>query len=275
MNIISDFHVHPNYSIDAQGTIRQYCDRALQIGIKHLCFTTHYDSNPRRVEQDGYWRYKAERVRFDDKLVGLYFDEIEKAREFFASFGLHIYRGVEMDYFPGVEPEAERVRTKYDIDFMIGSVHCINDIGISDPKEAPSYFLKKTLSQMADDYFSLLCQAGAFTGFNSLGHLDYYVRYGRNYYGDEIDRIEIERFDEVFDIIRKNDVGIEINTSPYRYGIEGFHPRKDVIERAIISGVKLGSVGSDSHKPLMLGLGINDAFAYLDALCLIPANPVL
>ena len=33
MSIISDFHVHPDYSIDAAGTVRQYCDRALEIGL--------------------------------------------------------------------------------------------------------------------------------------------------------------------------------------------------------------------------------------------------
>jgi histidinol-phosphatase (PHP family) len=265
MRALSDFHIHPNYSLDAEGTIRQYCDRALEIGMKHICFTTHYDPNPKRIEQDGYWRFRGERVRFTDELVGIYFDEIEKAKEYFSQLGLGIYRGLEIDYFPGVENEAERIRNKFGLDFAIGSVHCIDDIGISDPREAPTYFLKKDLSQMADDYFSLLCQAAECKAFDSLGHLDYYVRYGRKYYGDAIDHIELERFDDVFGMLKKSGVGIEVNTSPYRYGAEKFHPRREIIERAIAAGVRINSIGSDSHKPSMLSLGAKDAHAYLES----------
>jgi histidinol-phosphatase (PHP family) len=270
---LSDFHIHPGYSVDAEGTIRQYCDRALEIGIRHICFTTHYDMNPKRTELDAYWRKSGQKILVTDSLVEEYFDEIEKAREHFGSFGLHIYRGMEFDYFDGVEKEVERIRSLFHVDFIIGSVHCLDDIAISDKKEAPLYFTKKTLSQMAYDYFTLLHQAGEIPGFDCLGHLDYYVRYGRQYYGDEIDRVELERFDPVFAALTKNDKGIEINTSPYRYGVETFHPKPEIIERAIKAGVKISSVGSDSHKPSQLGGGIKDAFAFLERHDITPLFP--
>lgn len=273
MTLCADFHVHPDYSIDAKGTIRQYCDRALEIGLRHICFTTHYDTNPKRVEQDGYWKQNGVRVRMNNGLLQQYLDEIEKARGFFSGFGLRVYRGLEIDYFPGVEKEVEHLRANFPLDFVIGSVHCLDDIAISDKNEAPGYFLKKSLSQMADDYFAHLRQAAAFPGFDSLGHLDYYVRYGREYYGDDIDRIEFERFDEVFAILAGKEHGIEVNSSPFRYGIEGFHPTREIIKRAVGSGVKIGSVGSDSHKPEKLSLGLREAYEYLDTLNVKPKFP--
>jgi histidinol-phosphatase (PHP family) len=261
---LSDFHIHPNYSLDATGTIRQYCDRALEIGVRHICFTSHYDLNPLRIEKDAYWRIDGKRVRVSDELLERYFNEIEQAREYYAQFGLHIYRGLEFDYFDGVELEVERVRKLFSLDFVIGSVHCLDDVSISEKNEAPSYFGRKTLNQMVDDYMELLIKSAHVPGFDCLAHLDYYVRYARDYYGDDIDRIEPERYDEVFQAIIKNDKGIEINSSPFRYGVETFHPKPSIIERAIATGVKIVSVGSDSHKPYQLGGGIKAAYVLLE-----------
>ena len=51
-----DYHVHPDYSLDATGTIDEYCDRALELGLKQICFTTHYDSDPFREKIDPFMR---------------------------------------------------------------------------------------------------------------------------------------------------------------------------------------------------------------------------
>jgi histidinol-phosphatase (PHP family) len=273
MTILSDFHIHPSYSIDGAGTIRQYCDRAIELGIRHICFTTHYDSNPSRVEQDGYWHDNGARVRMSDSLLEKYLSEIEKAQVFFAEFGLSIYKGLEIDYFPGVEKEAERVKANFPLDFVIGSVHCLEDVGISDKNEAPAYFNHKTLDQMIDDTIALQIGAAECRLFDTIAHLDYYVRYSRQYYGDSIDLVEPARFDPLFKVLLRNNVGIEINTSPYRYGKSGFHPAERILERAISQGVVISSVGSDSHKPANLGLGIADAFAFLERHNIAPLFP--
>jgi histidinol-phosphatase (PHP family) len=273
MSIPADFHVHPGYSIDGAGTVRQYCDRALEIGLKQICFTTHYDSNPRRVEADGYWWNKGVRVRFDDDLVGTYVEDIRRNCEFYSQFGLRVHCGLEIDYYPGVENEAHRVRDKFAFDFVIGSVHCLGDIAISDKREAPAYFEHRTLSRMADDYFELLKMAARVPAFDCLGHLDYYVRYGHPYYGDDIFNIELKRFDGVFDALRRNGKGIEINTSPYRFGARRFHPAENIIERAVAAGVKIVAVGSDSHKPATLSLGVKEAYELLDRLDVKPIFP--
>jgi histidinol-phosphatase (PHP family) len=270
---LSDFHIHPNYSVDGAGTIRQYCDRALEIGLRHICFTTHYDLNPKRLDRDAFWRVAGQRVRVTDELMACYFDEIERAREYFSPFGLYINRGLEIDYFDGVEREVERVRGLFPIDFVIGSVHCLDDIAISEKNEAPTYFGGKTLEQMADDSMALLIKAAQVSGFDCLGHLDYYVRYGREYYGDAIDHIELEKFDQVFAALIKNNKGIEINSSPFRYGAQTFHPKPAIIERAVKAGVKIVSVGSDSHKPSQLGGGVKEAYKLLERLGITPLFP--
>ena len=273
MNHLADFHVHPDYSIDATGTIRQYCDRALEIGLKSICFTTHYDANPRRVELDGYWRCNGDRVRLSDNLLQFYLDEIIRAKIFFAKFGLRVYRGLEVDYFPGVESEIVRLRDKFPLDFVIGSVHCIDDFAISNKAEALAYFSKKSVEDLEIDYFKILLMAASCRGFDSLGHLDYYVRYGREYYGDDIDNIDANRLEFLWFVLKANNIGIEINTSQFKNGADRFHPTKEIIKMAIQAGVKISSIGSDSHKPAKLGLGLNEAYELLNQLGVRPEFP--
>ena len=273
MNHPADFHIHPDYSIDARGSIIQYCRRAVEIGLKSICFTTHYDVNPRRTELDGYWHYHNSRARISDKLIGIYLDEIETALTNFPSAKLQIYRGLEVDYFPGVEREIERLKANFPFDFLIGSVHCLDDIAISDKREAPAYFNRKTLTQMTTDYFALLKMAAESPGLDAIGHLDYYIRYYREYYGADADRIDIEQFDPIFDVLKRLNRGFEINTSPFRYGLNNFHPNKKIIERAVNSGVKISSIGSDSHKPEKLALGVNEAYEFLNRIDIIPEFP--
>ena len=57
-----DFHAHCEYSIDAEGTIDQYAQAALKAGLSHICFTTHCDLDPARLEHDG-------RVRLGGSIV--------------------------------------------------------------------------------------------------------------------------------------------------------------------------------------------------------------
>ena len=43
---LTDAHVHPDFSIDAKGTVTEYCDRALEIGLSEIIFATHVDTDP-------------------------------------------------------------------------------------------------------------------------------------------------------------------------------------------------------------------------------------
>jgi histidinol-phosphatase (PHP family) len=273
MKNLADFHVHPGYSIDAEGDITEYCERALKLGLRAICFTTHYDSNPKRAEIDGFWKYNGSRVRLSDSIVEKYVEDIQRAREIYDRLNLDLFCGLEIDYYPGVEKEVERLRARFPFDFMIGSVHCLDDVAISDKSQAPAYFAARSVDQMADDYFGLLLMAARCRSFDCLGHLDYYVRFGWKYYGDLMDKIEIERFDNVFSTLKKSGVGIEINTSPFKTGGNTFHPSSDVIDRAINCGVSITSVGSDCHRPADLGKGVAEAYDFLSRRDMEPVFP--
>jgi histidinol-phosphatase (PHP family) len=274
MTGIADFHVHPDYSIDAEGSIEEYCSLADRLGLRAICFTTHYDSNPARIERDGYWRRNGELVRLSDDILRDYIDSVGRAATRLKESGLEILCGLEIDYYPGVESEVRRLRDEFALDFVIGSVHCLDNIAISDPREAEAYFAGKSVSEMADDYFELLSMAASCSGFDCLGHLDYHLRFGRQYYGPDIDRIEIGRYEPVFDILSNNGIGLEVNCSPFRRGLREFHPSEKIIDMAIRKGIKITSVGSDCHQPADLARGVPEAYKMLERRRIIPVFPL-
>jgi histidinol-phosphatase (PHP family) len=256
-----DLHVHPDYSIDAKPTIDEYCQRAGQLGIQVLGFSTHYDMNPKRLDIDALAVVDGVRVPMSDSVLTRYREDIETARKKYP--GLRILAGVEVDYFKGVEPEAVRIRDKFGFDYFIGSVHTLDDLAISDSKEGQQYFANHSLEQMTDNYFDLLYAVASCGLFEVVGHADYYWRFAVRYFGEEVYQIYRGRLEPIAKAASENGVGFEINTSQIRKGLS-YHPRLDFLKELARYGAVVNSLGSDSHLISHLGESINDVAAILE-----------
>src|SRR3972149_9790012 len=97
-----DCHVHPDYSLDASGTIDEYCQKALQIGLKGICFTSHFDIDPERKEIDAFMRVKGKITPLSQQTVEAYIEETENAKSRYEPSGLKIKTGLEADYSPHI-----------------------------------------------------------------------------------------------------------------------------------------------------------------------------
>jgi len=252
-----DLHIHPDYSIDARSSIEQYCNKARQIGLRVLGFSTHYDKNPARDDIDPFMVVDGEKVRADNYALGRYIDDCLEAQNMFPD--LEILIGLEVDYFIGVEAEVMRLKTEFPFDYMIGSVHCLDGITISDKNEAGNYFNSRSLDRMADMYFELLYNVANCRLFDIIGHADYYLRHGLYYYGQDILNIHASRLERIVKTATRAGTGFEINTSYLRHGGDDFYPRLDFIDAALKHGAIINSIGSDAHNTDHLGAYINRA----------------
>jgi len=255
--ITCDLHVHPDYSIDAKSGIEQYCGKARQIGLRMIGFSTHYDVNPARSDIDPFMVVDGEKVKADDYALGRYVDNCLEAQNLYPD--LKILIGLEVDYFIGVEAEVRRLKAKFPFDYLIGSVHCLDGVAISDKKEAGDFFNSHSLDKMADMYFDLLYNVANCGLFDVIGHADYYLRHGLYYYGQDIYNIHKNRLEKIVKAAVLTGTGFEINTSYLRHGGDGFFPRLDFIKTAMKYGAVINSIGSDSHNTDHLGAYINKA----------------
>ncbi|HHV65454.1 MAG TPA: histidinol-phosphatase HisJ family protein [Peptococcaceae bacterium] len=260
-----DYHVHPNYSIDASPvTIRDYCHKALLLELREICFCTHVELDPRRNEKENFVMLNGEkRPVYELNWLDSYFAEIGQAQKEFNNSSLKIKAGVEIGYCPGVENYIERIVNDYPFDFVMGAIHCLDHISISSQKESPYYFRSRRAETVREEYFAVLMEAVKTGFFDCIAHIDIYRRYGIQFLGSEAYAIHRGAIEPVFAEMSKRGMGIEINTSSRRRGLKDFHPTKEILELAIKAGVKVFTVGSDAHSLDQLGEGVDEALALL------------
>ena len=114
----------------------------------------------------------------------------------------------------------------------------------------PSYFEGRKESACYMEYFeSILENIAAFDKMDVYGHIDYVVRYGPN----QNRQYSYGRYKEILDeilrtLIRKN-IGIELNTGGYHYGLGEPNPCVNVIRRYRELGGEIITIGADAHTP--------------------------
>ncbi len=264
----TDYHVHPDYSIDAFPVkMKDYCRRALELDLVEICFTTHVEIDPVRREKDNFINLNGKIIPVLNHIwLDSYFKEINRVQGEFRHTGLKIKAGIEVGYCRGSEKDIEKITENYPFDFVMGAIHCIDHIAISSMKESPYYFKNKSLDELRNDYFTTLQEAITTGLFDCIAHIDLYHRYGFRHYGDKVFTVHRGAAERVFEEMAERGMGLEVNTSSRRRGLKEFHPTREILELAAQCGIKIFTVGSDAHSLGELGGYIDEALALLQEL---------
>ena len=235
--------MHTWFSTDSEACPCDMADEAVRKGLKTICFTDHFDKDDLEWGEEGI---------FD---VDAYFVEMQKLQEEYAG-KLNIRIGIELGLRTYLKDYYEELTKKYPFDFVIGSVHNVpykkgveGNILYTDPaaeklftdrtdKEAYRLMMETTLENVRTSE----C-------FQTLGHLDYVVRYGKSRekeysYTDYADII-----DEILKLLIEKEKGLEVNSAGLKYGLPFAHPHPDVLKRYRELGGEIITIGADAHKP--------------------------
>ena len=214
--------------------------KALSLGLRHICFTEHNDFDYPRHEGD------PENIFLLN--VDSYLYELLTKREKYGD-RIKILFGIELGVDPAIVQKNITLSQSHDFDFIIASSHVCHG---RDPYYSDFYEGRSEKEAYREYFESELENVQKFSNFDVYGHLDYVVRYGptqnRNYryadYGEIID--EILRF------LIKNNKGLEVNTGGFRCGIGSTNPCIDIIKRYHELGGRVITIGSDAHEPKYL-----------------------
>jgi len=259
-----DCHIHPDYSLDATGSIEEYCQKALEIGLKGICFTSHYDIDPQRKDIDAFMRIKGRVIRLSAETVKIYLEDIEKAKLKYETLGLKVKAGLEVDYAPHIEEQLRENLANFKLDYVLGAVHCLEHIAITSSEEAYLYFERREARRLCEDYYSTLLSGVKSGLFHSLAHLDGFKKYALDYYGEKLLEAEREWIDPLLQEIKNKKIGIELNTAWFKKGKKSFFPDEDILKLATDLGIKIVALGSDAHRVEELGLGLPEAAFYIE-----------
>ncbi len=253
-----DYHIHPNYSSDAEGSIDEFCEVALEREFREICFTTHLDTDT--VRNDAYVIVRGKRV--DARSSGWledYENSVRIAGDQYRGQGLEVRLGVEVDYYPGVLDHLPERFHDTEFDLVMGSTHLVDHLAISVKEESHEFFSRNNMEQMGNIYFSLLMDCVESGLFDILGHLDLYRRYGEEFYGGKLRSLWKAHVSDLARGMKRFNVGFEVNTSSLRKGMDEPMPESSLVAALRKEGIETVTVGSDAHRPRDVGKGIEIA----------------
>ncbi len=235
--IIGDYHVHSDFSGDSQASMESMIERAIELGLKKICFTDHMDYD---------YPHKGDiSFVFDPKP---YTQKLQLMKEQYQS-RIEVLTGIELGLQPQAEEPIQKLMKEYSFDFVIGSTHVVDYV---DPY-FPEYWEHRTKEDGIRDYFrTIIDNCKRFHEyFLVYGHLDYIIRYVPTADGKKADYFYEEYqelLDEALRTILEYGKGIEVNTSGLKYGLGYAHPKAAVLKRYLELGGELITIGSDAHK---------------------------
>lgn len=245
-----DFHTHSHFSNDSTFSMYTLARKAVELGMKGICFTDHVDL---------YYANPAANIIFS---YGDYMNEFVGVKAYFSDI-LELFSGMEIGMQPRSLAENDNLLKGKNFDFIIGSVHCVNGKDMYDGSFLEDITVEESIMQYFRD---MLYCIDNFSDYDVLGHLDGI----RRYVGNNEDIFSYRLYNGfihnvLYKLINANK-GIEINTSGLRYGLSSFHPIPEILKLYRFLGGEIITIGSDSHSPDTLGYGHASALKLLSEL---------
>lgn len=135
-----DYHMHTPLCGHASGEPREYVRQAQKAGLAEVGFSDHA---PLVAYEDP--RYTMRHEQLPD-----YHGMMDAVRREFPAFTIKV--GIEADYIPGFEEKTRAILAAYPYDFVIGSIHFIDNWAFDDPDQHVRW-KDKDIDRVYRDYY--------------------------------------------------------------------------------------------------------------------------
>ncbi len=233
---LTDDHLHTSFSFDGKAQPEAVCRAAIERGLSEITLTDHMD-----IFSDKPYTYILDCDRW-------YVTMKELAEKYGNELRVHV--GIELGQ-PQCNPgEARAFLEKYPLDFIIGSVHNMeNDIDVFDYD-----FKALDYRQVYANYVRWLKELALGYDFDIMGHVTYPSRYIYAQTGVKADVMALrEQFAEIFKILIESGRGIELNLSGLARGQGDTMPEGDLLRLYRECGGEIITLGSDAHVAEQVG----------------------
>lgn len=251
MPIKADYHMHSIHSYDSDAPISSMIESSIEKGLSSICFTEHMDFNSPSCDE---YPEHAWECNVDSYLYDLISNKNKYADKIEVNFGLEL--GLTRETFR----ENALAAKAHEFDFIIGSIHFVNNMDTYWPR----YFEGRSEKEALNEYFkATLDNIRMFNNFDVLGHMDYIVRTspgGEATYNPADYEMYIE---DILSTLIEKEKGIEINTSQLKKGFTYANPHLDILKKYKEMGGEIVTIGSDAHTPEHVGIFFDKAEEFL------------
>ncbi|WP_345972950.1 histidinol-phosphatase HisJ family protein [Sulfurimonas diazotrophicus] len=233
-----DLHNHTSLCNHAEGSVDEYVAAAVAAGIDVFGFSDHAP-----MDFDPKYRMKFEEM---EQYHGMVMDAREKYEG-----KIDILFGYEVDYLEG---HMDTRVLSADVDYLIGSVHFLDEWGFDNPEFIGQYE-HEDIDVIWERYFEQV-EAMAKSGlFDIVGHLDLIKVFK---FMPKRDIVSIAS--PALDAVAAAGMTMEINVAGYRKPVAEAYPSPDLLRAAFERGIPV-TFGSDAHTPGQIGLFRDEAEA--------------
>lgn len=231
--MLIDYHTHTYLCKHASGRPEEYLEAAEKNGLSELGVADHC---PWPEGFDPRWRMTVSEYPLYRDIVGKLKAQSSKVK---------IRYGIEIDWVPGRMDETYNNIKNEAFDYILGSIHYIDDFAFDNPELLPVWKKKETPDFVWNRYAGLLADFINSYDYDIIGHADLPKKFG--YYPSSMKKFH-SLMHEAFRAAAKKNMAIEINTSGLRKPVKEFYPSLELLKIAKESGLAL-TLGSDAHAP--------------------------
>ena len=237
--MLSDYHVHTDYSPHAHSSVEAQLAAAAAAGLDEICFTDHMENGPLELN------FHADFTARNAHLLRVR-DTAPVPFKIGAEFG--------MTAPDGNRATEEEIRS-FPYDFVLLSLHELDQKDIYFEDLTDTYGVQGLIRYYLRTYYEGLITVDP-DCFSSAAHLDYMEKCAPAvHYRDGIMRYEDapDEFDEIFRYVIEHGKCIEINTSVYKKLPKGVRSGADWLRRYRELGGEYVTIGSDAHATEYVG----------------------
>jgi len=233
-----DLHNHTTRCNHAEGTVDEYIQRAIELGIDIYGFSEHAP-----MDFDSHYRLSFEEMQ-------AYTNDILSAKERYKN-DINILFGYEVDYLPG-HMDDRVLNAK--VDYFIGSVHFIDKWSFDNP-EFIAGWKDKDIDEIWKAYFEAT-EAMAKSGkFDIVGHLDLIKVF--KFMPKQDTRILAKN---ALKAIKRSNMVLELNAAGLRKPVAEAYPSKTLLQEAYALDIPI-TFSSDAHSVEQVGFGYEEVLA--------------
>ncbi|KJS21051.1 MAG: hypothetical protein VR72_12065 [Clostridiaceae bacterium BRH_c20a] len=230
--MLVDYHVHALGHAHREHSLEElipFLDVALKRNLQEIGFADH-----------------------DRYLDSLNFNLYKELQELYPKINIRV--GLEIDYYPGKLEEIKKIRTSHPFDYVIGSVHYIDEWMFDADKEKQR-FEEWDIDELYTRYLSLVIEAANTGLFPLIGHLDLL-----KIFGNRPKKSIAETFNPYLRDLEKTGVVIELNTNGWYKPINELYPAPELLELCFQANLPI-TLSSDAHHAEQVGRDVDKALA--------------
>ncbi|NLY09053.1 MAG: histidinol-phosphatase HisJ family protein [Tissierellia bacterium] len=246
-----DLHIHSNYSPDSATPMEEIARKAIAEELLAVAFTEHVDfdlvSRPEQKPLD----------------LASYYNNFCTVEEEYGNKGTDFLFGIELGLLNYASEKNKELVTSAPFDIIIGSTHGLYNLDISRNK------MLKWVSpeiRIVDYYREIWSNLITFNDIDTFGHLDYIDRF---FSGEaRVPDYNIYKLgaETVLKQLIAKDIALEVNTAGMRKTIGYAHPKDELLLLYKKLGGEMITIGSDAHRAIDVGRGIQEALLHLKEL---------